>query len=254
MKQFSRGIRVFAWIVGLTAFGFTASAVQPKSNELPAPAANPGSESRPLSGKVIETMDAGGYTYVCLGKSGEKTWVAVPQMSVTKGQKIEFQPGVEMKNFESKSLKRTFKSIFFSGGPLSPPAAGGGNNAELAKHEGSRAATPPAGKISVEKAIGPNAYTVGEIYAKKAVLKDKQVIVRGKVVKASSEKIMEKYWIHLQDGTGNPKKNTNDLVVTSQVPVKVGDIVVAKGSIRRDKDFGYGYKYDVIMEEASLQR
>lgn len=71
-----------------------------------------------LSGKVVDTMNSGGYTYVQLEKGGKKTWVAVPQMKVKKGQQLSLQPGVEMVNFESKTLKRKFEKIFFSAGPL----------------------------------------------------------------------------------------------------------------------------------------
>src|SRR5271169_5477994 len=70
-----------------------------------------------LSGKVGETMNSGGYTYVLLEKDGEKTWIAVPQMKVTKGQTMSFKPGAEIENFKSKTLKRTFKRIVFSDGP-----------------------------------------------------------------------------------------------------------------------------------------
>ena len=70
-----------------------------------------------LSGKVVETMNSGGYTYVLLEQKGAKTWVAVPQMKVVKGKNMSFQPGMVMKNFESKTLKRTFDTIIFSGGP-----------------------------------------------------------------------------------------------------------------------------------------
>jgi len=69
-----------------------------------------------LTGKVAETMDSAGYTYVQLENAGKKTWVAVPQTKITKGKTMTFSPGMEMKNFESKSLKRTFDSIIFSGG------------------------------------------------------------------------------------------------------------------------------------------
>ena len=75
-------------------------------------------EASPVSGKVVETMDSAGYTYALLEKNGKKTWVAVPQMKITKGQNISFQPGMEMTNFESKSLKRKFDRIIFSGGPV----------------------------------------------------------------------------------------------------------------------------------------
>jgi len=70
-----------------------------------------------LSGKVAETMNSGGYTYVLLEKDGDKIWIAVPQMKVTKGQTMSFKPGAEMENFKSKTLNRTFKKIVFSEGP-----------------------------------------------------------------------------------------------------------------------------------------
>ncbi len=75
-----------------------------------------------VSGKVVETMDSGGYTYVCLEKDGKKTWLAVPQMKVVKGKNMSFQPGVVMENFESKTLKRKFDKIIFSGGPAKSEA------------------------------------------------------------------------------------------------------------------------------------
>jgi len=76
-----------------------------------------GPKSEPsLSGKVVETMNSGGYTYVLLEKSGKKTWVALPETKVVKGQQMSCQPGAEMVNFTSKTLKRTFDKIVFSAG------------------------------------------------------------------------------------------------------------------------------------------
>jgi hypothetical protein len=72
----------------------------------------------PVSGKVIETMDSGGYTYALLEKDGNKMWVAVPQMKIEKGKNMSFQPGAVMENFTSKTLKRTFDKIVFSSGPV----------------------------------------------------------------------------------------------------------------------------------------
>jgi hypothetical protein len=69
-----------------------------------------------LSGKVVETMNAAGYTYVSLENNGKKTWVAVPATTVKVGQEVTCQPGMEMRNFTSKTLNRTFESIIFSGG------------------------------------------------------------------------------------------------------------------------------------------
>ena len=80
------------------------------------PAANMEQAGISLSGKVVETMNSGGYTYVSLENSGKKTWVAIPATAVKVGQDVTCQPGMEMKNFTSKTLNRTFESIIFSAG------------------------------------------------------------------------------------------------------------------------------------------
>jgi len=119
---------------------------------------------------------------------------------------------------------------------------------------GSEGAKAPATSepIKVDKAKGADAYTVAETYDKAGKLDKKTVVVRGKVVKVSKG-IMGKNWAHLRDGSGDAGKGTNNLVVTTQDVPKVGDVVTAKGTLYKDKDFGAGYKYQVIVEEASLQ-
>src|SRR3990172_9486822 len=108
-------------------------------------------------------------------------------------------------------------------------------------------------KIShaAEKAItkAKDGHTVGELYAEKDKLNGKKVIVRGKVVKFNSG-IMGKNWIHLQDGSG--KQGTNDITITTNQSVKAGDTILATGNLAINKDFGGGYNYEVIVEEATL--
>lgn len=81
-------------------------------------AGQPGNGFTAASGKVMETMDSGGYTYVLLESGGKKVWAAAPTMKVAIGQELTLQPGPEMPNFKSKSLNRTFDSVIFSVGPL----------------------------------------------------------------------------------------------------------------------------------------
>jgi hypothetical protein len=88
--------------------------------------------------------------------------------------------------------------------------------------------------------------------SKGAELRDKTVLVRGKVVKYNAG-IMGKNWIHLRDGTGSVEKETNDVLVTTTGSAKLGDIVTAKGVVHTDKDFGAGYAYKVLVEDATLQ-
>ena len=203
----------------------------------------------PLSGKVVETVDSGGYTYVNIENAGKKTWVAVPRTKVTVGQNISFLPGAVMKNFQSKTLDRTFESIVFSGGVIG--SQGKRPTGSIGQHTPPKIITDKS--IKVEKASGPNAYTVAEVYEKSASLEKKSVVVKGQVVKFSPN-IMGKNWIHIQDGSGDPSKGTSDLLVTSHDSVKTGDIVTVKGTLYRNKDFGSGYKYSVIIEEASINK
>jgi hypothetical protein len=109
---------VFA--VGVLFFAVVSGCNSTKKDAPPAsqaqPAANTAQGAVSLSGKVVETMNSGGYTYVSLENNGKKTWVAIPATAVKVGQELIFQPGMEMKNFTSNTLHRSFESIIFSGG------------------------------------------------------------------------------------------------------------------------------------------
>ncbi|KAF0220378.1 MAG: OB-fold tRNA/helicase-type nucleic acid binding [Geobacteraceae bacterium] len=219
---------------------------------IPPHEAKPPQEAAPISGRVVQTMNSGGYSYVLVKQKGEeKIWLAIPQTQVVVGEQMTFGGGMEMINFQSKSLNRTFDKIIFSQGPLEQKGTKGEKKGEK-KSPGSKGAVIAAGeKIKVEKASGPNAYRVADIYKLKAKLDKKKVAVRGKVVKVSAG-IMDRNWIHIQDGSGDPKKATNNLVVTSKALPSVGDIVTASGTLYKDKDFGGGYKYEVIMEKTEI--
>jgi hypothetical protein len=250
MKSFLTSLMIFSSVLFLAAG--QASCADSK-NESSAQSGSPHPkedtpEASQLSGKVIETMNSGAYTYVLLEKNGKKTWVAVPKMRVEKGQNISFLPGAEMVNFESRTLHRTFDRIIFSAGPADKGLA----NDEV-KTTGSKGkAVTSTEKIQVEKAADSNAYTIAEIYTNNESLDKKEVVVKAKVVKVS-QGIMGKNWLHIQDGSGSAEKGTQDLVVTTQDDASVGDIITIKGTLYRDKDFGSGYKYAVIIENASIK-
>ena len=123
----------------------------------------------------------------------------------------------------------------------------------MAAAHGEAAKAPVLTDVKVPKATGADAYTVGELNAKAATLKDKPVVVRATVVKYSAN-IMNKNWVHLRDGSGAVKDGSDDILVTTQDPAKVGDVVTLKGVLRTNKDFGAGYMYKVIVEDGKLQK
>jgi len=229
----------------------------------------------PVTGKVLETMDAAGYTYLNVETDGGSKWVAVNQTPVKVGEEVTFMDGMVMQNFFSKTLDRTFPEIVFSSGlvgkdatppPMGPQGSGADSFSQAVSSEGGSAAATgaammtgskkaivPFAEIKVEKAQGDNSYTVGEIFSKAAELNGKTVVVRGKVMKVSP-RIMGRNWIHLQDGTGSPDNNTHDLVITtSQEPQADWDVITMEGILAANKDFGSGYTYAVIIEDANLK-
>jgi hypothetical protein len=106
--------------------------------------------------------------------------------------------------------------------------------------------------VKVPKASGADARTIAEVFAQRTALKEKPVTIRGKVVKYN-EQIMGRNWIHIRDGSGTAGKD-NDLTVTTADKATVGDVVVVKGKVQVDKDFGAGYSYPVIVEDAKLAK
>jgi DNA/RNA endonuclease YhcR with UshA esterase domain len=215
--------------------------------EKPAP-----SQTATITGKVLEVKDVESYTYLRLKTKDGETWAAVPRTPVKKDAEVTIEGAMVMNNFESKSLKKTFDKIVFGtlGGAGASAAGAGGDVA--AAHSGVAKAAD-VGDVKVAKASGPDARTVAEIVSKRAELKDKTVLVRGKVVKYTAE-VMGKNWIHLRDGSGSASDGTDDVLVTTKDQAKIGDVVLVKGVVHTDRDLGSGYSYKVLVEEATLQK
>lgn len=201
-----------------------------------------------ITGKVAETMNASGYTYVLVDKGSEKVWVAGPLTTVKVGEEVYVPEGSPMANFESKTLKRTFDQIIFSSAIMVGGAEKAAASAQVpADHTKVVAPVASVDLKGISKPQGGK--SVAEVFAERKALDGKNVLVRGKVVKSMSG-IMGKNWLHVKDGTG--ASGTDDLVVTTNVAAKVGDKVLVNGKLASDKDFGSGYRYDAIVEDAEV--
>ena len=203
-------------------------------------------------GEILEVQSVEGYTYLRLKTAQGDTWAAVPTAKVKKGDKVTIADPMVMNNFESKALKRKFDKVVF--GTLASDkavAAAAAAQPTVPPHALPKGAEAPDAKVP--KATGPDARSVGEIMTRPDALKEKTVVVRGKIVKINSG-IRGVNWVHLRDGSGSAASGTNDLIVTTKEELKVGDIVTMKGVVRTDKDFGAGYVYKVLVEEGKSQK
>ena len=258
---------------------FVWAADQPAANQ---PAAGV------IQGEVLEVQDVPSYTYLRLKTQNGEVWAAIVTTPIKPGAKVTIENAIVMTNFESKTLKKTFPMIVFGSlagaagsapsqlgmynlgagtGTMSGAAMGGSGATGGAAMGGSNAtgsdlgtafATLPGKKLEkindvhVSKAKGANAKTVAEIVKNRIALKGKTVVVRGKVVKYNAG-ILGKNWVHLRDGSGSAADQSDDILVTTQNETKLDAIVTAKGVVHNDEDFGAGYAYKVLIEEATLK-
>ncbi|MFO1487698.1 MAG: nucleotide-binding protein [Verrucomicrobiota bacterium] len=212
-----------------------------------------------LSGKVTETMDSGGYTYVQVDTGSNQVWAAASRFPVKTGDVVTFSDAMPMKSFHSDSLKRDFALIYFVEDISVAGSVAAGTKLPLGHPD---VGTMPAGhpKKAPGMTVKPkldfsdlkplkDGTVVASIYADKKKLAGKTVKLRGKVVKYNAG-ILGKNWVHVQDGTG--EAGSNDLLITTQDTTKVGATVVVEGKVALDQDFGSNYKYEVLLEESKL--
>ncbi len=230
----------------LLTLGLVGCRTKPGAAQSPAPAAAPDAEGT-LKGIVAERIDAPPYSYLRIRIGKAEAWAAVPQTPTSIGAEVAVVRAAPMANFESKTLNRTFSMVYF--GTLQAP----GGMAETRGLQHALAAQGPSDVVvpKIDKASGTEGRTVAEVHAQRAALKDRPVTLQGQVVKVNND-IMGRNWVHLRDGSGEGP--TADLTFTTRARAEVGEVVVVRGIVRLDKDFGAGYRYPVIVEDAALSR
>ena len=227
-----------------------------------------------LKGTVIDSQDVKNYTYLHLKDATGQIWAAIPKTPVETGREITISNIMVKADFHSKTLDKTFDMILFavpaeptgvcpiSHGEMSgdmvsamppgmPQSAPHGSMPEMAM--GIDKPKAISQNIKVSKATGKDAYTIEEIYANKDKLSQKPVTVRAKVVKFLPQ-IMEKNWMHIQDGTGSEANNNYDIAVSTLETADIGDEVIVHGTLGVDKDFGAMCAFAMIIEDASVKK
>lgn len=211
-----------------------------------------------FSGEVLETMDAGGYTYVLVGTETEQFWAASNQFKVEVGDRVTVPIESPMANFRSETLDREFEMIYFAskigpegttpGGAMGAGHGGAMGGGMMSGHTTATDAAVEMGTITTPE----GGMTIAEIWADREALAGTTVVVSGKVVKYNGG-IMGTNWMHIQDGSGSAAEGTHDLTITSATPVAVGDVVTVTGAVTIDKDFGAGYRYATIIMDGEVK-
>lgn len=198
------------------------------------------------AGEVIQTSN---YTYVMVNEDGKDYWLAISSAEIKEGETYYWSIGDVMQNFKSRELNRTFAEIWFVQDFTDKPITAGAPAQAPSKSLAGRQTAPEQTGITVAKA--PGGVTIAELFAGRTGFSGKKVKVAGQVVRFSPA-IMNRNWVHIQDGTRDG--DNYDLTLTTTDTVSVGQVVTFEGVVSLNKDFGAGYLYDLIIEQATQIR
>ena len=186
--------------------------------------------------QVIDILDAENYTYLYVHEDGNEFWLATTKIDAKRGEKYTYTGGLLQENFFSQEHQRTFETLYMVSKLKSLSGEAMVNTAPKQTISGFDTS-------DVEAA--PGSIALSELISNKEKYANQKVKVTGKCVKVNLH-IMDRHWVHLQDKSGA----AYDLTVTTDEVIDLGSVVTFEGTITLDKDFGAGYRYEVIMEEA----
>ncbi len=203
---------------------------------------------------VEEVLPTDRYVYLRVREGKKDYWIATRKQEVEKGKRYFFKGGLLKLGFHSTEYNRTFDTLYLVSTivPADHPMTMAGAPSEGAQTsrqpkkaatEGAAAAiAPPTSPIRIKGSTA-----IVDIVNNPKQYADTEVQISGVVTKVNPN-IMGRNWIHLNDGT---MKNF-DLVVTSKDFAPPGHIATFKGIVKLDRDFGAGYYYKILVEDASL--
>ncbi|MBE0662905.1 MAG: SH3-like domain-containing protein [Bacteroidales bacterium] len=202
--------------------------------------------------KVLDVVQTSAYTYLYVNNNTADYWIAVRSMEAREGEEYHIAGLLEMDNFYSKELERNFEKIWFvseiSKNPISLRNGGSEMGGPMSDQKDKAAKDT---KIDINLPNHEGSVKIAELYANREKYGSKDVKLVGEVTRFNSG-ILSRNWIHIQDGSDH---NGNfDLTATTADFVNVGDQVIVEGKLTLDKDFGSGYFYSLIIEEARVSK
>ena len=197
---------------------------------------------------VVEVLNTEKYSYLRVSEDGTDFWIAISKRDITLGDTYRYTGGLLKKNFFSREFNRVFETVYLVSNIWKKSDLNRNAGTEKSLNHGphSGQALPNLEVKKIEPSAG--AITLSKLFSNEVDYAGKVIKITGKCVKINPM-IMNRNWLHIQDGSGAGL----DLTVTTKEVVRLGEIVSLEGTIALDKDFGAGYRYDIIMEEAVLK-
>lgn len=183
---------------------------------------------------VLEQIHTTKYTYVLVNESGTEIWLAMPKNEVRIGQIYYYSEPLPMYAFTSRELNRTFDQVNFIKSLSETPVA--------------VQSTEPVVVPETTASGDAIQLTLAEVVSQPEKYSGQRIAVSGTVIKVNAG-ILDRNWIHIAD------KNTpgTELTVTSTQIAEPGENHVFEGTLNLNRDFGAGYRFNFILEQADIR-
>ena len=202
--------------------------------------------------KVNEILETSKYLYINVTENEEKFWIATRIMDVVVGETYYFKGGLLKTNYENKEFNRVFEKIYLISGSLvaanhASTSNTSSNNSKSITTQKTIKPKPTSVKTLSEKIIVEGSMSISELVKNANNLEGQTIQISGLCVKSNAN-IINRNWLHLKDGS----KDDFDLVITTDTFIPEGSIITLKATVTLNKDFGAGYRYDLILENGTI--
>ncbi len=241
------GITIFTFLMACESspkviegesIGIAPSIKKPNKSDSPAILSNRSDEHQV---KVKEVLNTEKYTYLNVTEKNDNFWIAIPKKDVEVGGTYTYSGGLLKKNFKSKEYNRVFETLYLVSN-ISPY-----QKKEIISKPNEHPSDVNSQEIS-DEVSKEGKVKLSELFSNPGKYEGKIIRVSGTCVKVNPM-IMNRNWIHIQDGSGEGL----DLTITTNEIIEINTVVSLEGKIALNKDFGAGYRYDIIMEEAMIK-
>ena len=193
---------------------------------------------------VKEILPTAKYVYLKVNENDEEFWIATRKQNINIGETYFYKGGLLKTNFESKEHSKIFEKIYLV---TSLVKANHGGNTELDKLQTEQSINKNNATSTKKIVVKSGSIKISELVENFKKYEGKIIQLSGKCIKINPN-IMGRNWIHIQDGS----KDNYDLVITSNTFVKEGSMITIKATVTLNKDFGAGYKYNLILENGII--
>ncbi|NNE26728.1 MAG: hypothetical protein HKN09_07780, partial [Saprospiraceae bacterium] len=191
---------------------------------------------------VVQKLPTEKYVYLEVVEQSDTFWIATRKQDVDINGIYFYREGLLKTRFESKEFNRIFDTIYLVSNIVPSNHGNTGTQEQVIK-------TDAPSQAPVTNRVKEGSILIKDLLEQQEELEGEVVQLTGMCTKVNPN-IMGRNWVHLKDGSADDF----DLVITTNQRVMEGETLTMQGVVVLNKDFGAGYRYNLILEEGKRQQ